>query len=205
MEPRGTTPERTVAVTFPVLTTALDLLRNATAGVRADQLDKATPCTQWTVAQVLHHAAGDQLAWASIVGSGSLPSYDPFAPPRRLDRGVVEVVQAAVEAATKAWAGVDPAATSVPTPLPPVPVMEPALAAAACALDAAVHAWDVAVATGQPSPLTAELAEQILPAARATAEPLRGFAYAAALPAEPGDDAVATLLRYLGRDPEWAA
>jgi uncharacterized protein (TIGR03086 family) len=154
---------------------------------------------------VLHHAAGDQQAWASIVGSGSLPSYDPFAPPHRLDRGVEEVVRAAVELAAKAWAGVDPAAASVPTPLPPVPVMEPALAAAACALDAAVHAWDVAVATGQPSPLTPELAEQILPAARATADPLRGFAYAPALPAEPGDDAVATLLRYLGRDPEWAA
>jgi len=32
---------------------------------------------------------------------------------------------------------------------------------------------------------------------------LRGFAYAAALPAGPGDDAAATLLRYLGRDPNW--
>jgi uncharacterized protein (TIGR03086 family) len=190
-------------VTFPVLTTALDLLRSAATGVAADRLDDPTPCAQWTVAQVLHHAAGDQQAWAAIVGSGSMPSYDPFAPPRRLDSGVGEVVQAAVEEATEAWAGVDPAATSVPTPLPPVPVMEPALAAAACALDAAVHAWDVTVATGQPSPLTAQLAGQLLPAAHATAEPLRGFAYGPALPAQPGDDAVATLLRYLGRDPGW--
>jgi hypothetical protein len=51
--------------------------------------------------------------------------------------------------------------------------------------------------------LTPDLAELLIPAARATAEPLRGFAYAAALPARPGDDASATLLRYLGRDPEW--
>jgi len=190
-------------VTFPVLTTAIDQLRRTAAGVPADLLDAPTPCAQWTVAQVLHHAAGDQHAWASVVGSASLPSYDPFAPPQRLDRGVAEVVDAAVEVASRVWAQVDPAADSLPTPLPPVPAMEPALAAAACALDAAVHAWDVAVATGQPSPLSVELAEQLLPAARATADPLRGFAYAAALPAEPGDDAVATLLRYLGRDPEW--
>jgi len=190
-------------VTFPVLTTALDQLRRTAAGVPADRLDAPTPCAQWTVAQVLHHAAGDQHAWASVVGSASLPSYDPFAPPHRLDQGVAEVVEAAVEVANRAWASIDPAATALPTPLPPVPSMEPALAAAACALDAAVHAWDVAVATDQPSPLTAELAEQLLPAARATADPLRGFAYAPALPAVPGDDAVATLLRYLGRDPGW--
>ena len=104
-----------------------------------------------------------------------------------------------------AWAGVDPAAETVPTPLPPVPAMTPVLAAAACALDAAIHAWDVAVATGQPSPLTDPLATQLDAAAHITAEPLRGFAYAAALPAQPGDDPAAALLRYLGRDPAWSA
>jgi hypothetical protein len=104
-----------------------------------------------------------------------------------------------------AWADVDPAAQTLPTPLPPTPAMAPKLAAAACALDAAIHAWDVAVATGQPSPLTSDLASQLDPAARVTAEPLRGFAYAAALPAQPGDDPAAALLRYLGRDPRWAA
>ena len=192
-------------MTFPVLTTALDLLRRTAAGVPADRLDDPTPCSEWTVAQVLLHAAGDQRAWASFVGSGSLPSYDPFAPPHRLDGGVAEAVEAAVGSASEVWERVDPAAGSVPTPLPPVPAMAPQLAAAACALDAAVHAWDVAVATGQPSPLDAELAGQLMPAARATAEPLRGFAYAPALPALPGDDAVAALLRYLGRDPGWTA
>ena len=89
------------------------------------------------------------------------------------------------------------------TPLPPVPTMRPELAAGACALDAAIDAWDIAAATGQSSPLTAELAAQLQPAARATAEPLRGFAYAPALPDQPGDDAAAALLRYLGRDPHW--
>jgi phosphoglycolate phosphatase-like HAD superfamily hydrolase len=99
---------------------------------------------------------------------------------------------------------VDPANEAAPTPFPPVPQLPAQLAAAACALDAAVHAWDIAVATGQPSPLTAELAEQLLPAAHATADSLRGFAYAAALPEQPGNDAVAALSRYLGRDPNWA-
>jgi hypothetical protein len=47
------------------------------------------------------------------------------------------------------------------------------------------------------------LVEQVEPAARATVEPLRGFAYAPTLPEQPGDDAIAGLLRYLGRDPRW--
>ena len=191
-------------MTFTVLTTALDALRHVTTvAVDTDRLDDPTPCSAWTVAQVLFHAAGDQHAWASTVGAGSLPSYNPFDPPRRLDDGVQDTIAKAIEAATGAWAGVDPTASSVRTPLPPVPEMAPALAAAACALDAAVHAWDVAVATGQPTPLTTELAEQLLPAARATAEPLRGFAYAPALPVQADDDPATALLRYLGRDPLW--
>ena len=190
-------------MTFPVLTTSLEQLRRVTAGVPAGRLDDPTPCREWTVAQVLLHAAGDQRAWASFVGSGPLPPYDPFAPPRHLDGTAGDLIGAAIEAATTAWVSVDPAAESVRTPLPPLATMTPELAAGACALDAAIHAWDIAAATGQASPLTAELATQLQPAAHATAEPLRGFAYAPPLPSQPGDNAAATLLRFLGRDPNW--
>src|SRR5690348_16823913 len=128
-------------MSFPVLTTALDLLRRTAEAVPSERLDDRTPCTAWTVAQVLLHAAGDQHGWAAVTAGGELPSYDPFNPPQRLDREVRDVVASAVEAATTAWATVDPAATSVRTPLPPAPELAPELAAAACALDAAVHAW----------------------------------------------------------------
>lgn len=190
-------------MTFPVLTTSLSLLRQAADHVPADQLDNPTPCSEWTVAQVLLHAAGDQHAWASSVSSSPPPGYNPFAPATHLDGSVDDLIEPAIQAATAAWASVDPGAESVPTPLPPVPAMTPELAAAACALDAAIHAWDIAVATGQPSPLTADLAAQLQPAADAIVEPLRGFAYAPALPAQAADGPVATLLRYLGRNPDW--
>ena len=55
-------------MTFPVLTTSLLLLQDA-AAVDEHQLDLRTPCPEWTVAQVLFHAAGDQCAWASSVVS----------------------------------------------------------------------------------------------------------------------------------------
>ena len=118
---------------------------------------------------------------------------------------MTELVEAAVTAALTAWDEVDPASDSVPTPLPPVPTLPADVAAAACALDAAIHAWDVAVATGQPSPLTDELAAALDPAARAVVEPLRGFAYAAPLASDAADGPAAALLRHLGRDPLWAA
>jgi uncharacterized protein (TIGR03086 family) len=148
-------------MTFPVLTSSLDLLHRVAASVPADQLDAPTPCAQWTVAQVLLHAAGDQHAWASTVGSGSPPGYDPFAPPSRPDGEISQLITDAIDAATTAWADLDPAAQTVPTPLPPTPTMAPELAAAACALDAAIHAWDVAVATRQLSPLTGDLARRM--------------------------------------------
>ena len=90
----------------------------------------------------------------------------------------------------------------VTTP-PPVGPLAPWVGAGACALDAAVHAWDIAVATGQPSPLTPELATELHEAAVQFVEPLRGFAYAPALPAVEGDGPVEALLRYHGRSPSW--
>ncbi len=75
--------------------------------------------------------------------------------------------------------------------------------------DAAVHAWDIALATGRPSPLTPELARLLLRIAREIreiVEPLRPRgAYVAALAPEQGDTDVAVLLRHLGRDPRWIA
>jgi uncharacterized protein (TIGR03086 family) len=189
---------------FTVLTEALDLLRSA-GTASADDLGAATPCSQWTVLQVLQHAAGDQLAWAAALGTGSGPAENPFEPSGKLDGNPEDLLAPALAAAATAWAGVAAEAGQVPTPLPQG-AMPAATAAAACALDAAVHAWDIAVGLGRPSPLTAELAARLLPAARAIVEPLRAYgAYAPARTAEPGDDAAAELLRYLGRDPGWSA
>ncbi|NUR84459.1 MAG: TIGR03086 family protein, partial [Nonomuraea sp.] len=104
-----------------------------------------------------------------------------------------------------AWAAVDRDADQVPTPVPPNS-MTPWAGSTACALDAAVHAWDIAVATGQPSPLTPELAGPLLRVAKEIVDPLRPWgAYAEALQEDGSGDEVAALLRYLGRDPRWTA
>jgi uncharacterized protein (TIGR03086 family) len=189
--------------TWNVITDSLDLLRNAAALIGDANGDRPTPCSKWTVTQVLQHALGDQLAWAAAIGVGTGPAENPFAPSGRLEDSVDDLIKPALAAAHEAWARVQSDDDAVPTPLPQG-ALPAATAAAACALDAAVHAWDIAVALGQPGPLPDELAAQLLPAARAIAEPLRQFgAYAAALPPRPEDNHAAELLRYLGRNPQW--
>ena len=192
------------AQTWNIITESLDLLRAAAAAIGDADREAPTPCTEWTVTQVLQHAAGDQLAWAAALGVGTGPAENPFAPSGLIEGGIDDLIEPALAAARTAWAGVRSDDDAVPTPLPQGR-LQARVAAGACALDAAVHAWDIAAALGRPGFLPCSLAEQLLPAARAVAEPLRPFAYAAALPPQPADDATPQLLRYLGRDPRWQA
>lgn len=183
-----------------LLDTSHQALRTVAAGLNDADRDRPTPCEKWTVVQVLQHATGDQIGYAAAITGGPWPSEDPFAPSGRLDGDPVAFVESGTGASAAAYAQVGDEDPSVPTPLPQgaMPAWQ---AAGACALDAAVHAWDIAVATGQPSPLTAEMARDLMEVAVTIVEPLRGFAYAPGLPAAPGDGDVETLLRYLGRDP----
>jgi uncharacterized protein (TIGR03086 family) len=189
--------------TWTVLDHAHTALRTAVAGVRPQDWTLPTPCSEWTVTQVLQHAAGDQLGFAAAITGGPGPSWDPFAPSGHIAGSPVALAEDAMRAAAGAWATIAAGTEAVAVPVPPGSL--PAeVGAGACALDAAVHAWDIAVATGQGSPLTAELAVVLVDVARQIVEPLRAYgAYAAALPAQDGDDEVATLLRYLGRNPAW--
>jgi uncharacterized protein (TIGR03086 family) len=191
------------ATGWNVLDSAHRALRSVVLGVGPADQELPTPCEQWNVTQVIQHAAGDQIAWAAAIGGGPGPAENPFTPSGVLAGPPLAVVDEALRVAAGAWAAVGEDAGDVPTPLP-AGALPVALAAGACALDAGIHAWDLAVATGQPSPLTPVLAKSLYAAATEIAEPLRGFAYAPALDPQPGDDDIAVLLRYLGRRPDWA-
>ena len=188
---------------WTVLQAAHEALRTAVRAVSDDQWAEATPCASWTTAQVVQHAAGDQQAYAAILTGTGFPTEDPFAPSGDVDGALIDLVESALAASAAAFAEVPADAQQVSVPLPQGP-LPASVAVGACALDAAIHAWDVAVAIGAPSPLDDALAAELIPTAQAIVEPLRGFAYAAALPAVDTDSAADALLRYLGRNPEWS-
>ncbi|MFD9551549.1 TIGR03086 family metal-binding protein [Nocardia salmonicida] len=193
-----------------VVATSYQALSDAVAGIADDQWDLPTPCSDWTVTQVIQHAAGDQLAYAAALGVGPGPSYNPFDPSGAIDGTAAALVREAIDQTAAAWATVSADTATVPTPLPhgdlPTPV-----AATLAALDAAVHAWDIAIATGQPSPLTDDLSAHLLVAARTIhpapgsgadaeiIEPLRQWGAYAPIVEGPATTPTAELLHYLGR------
>ncbi|MGC4745564.1 TIGR03086 family metal-binding protein [Micromonospora sp. DT201] len=192
----------TATSTWTILDRAHAALRDATAALTAADLGKPTPCAEWNVVQVLQHSAGDQLAFVAAITGQNGPTENPFTPSGVLAGTPAELVEPTLTASAAAFAMVDPAGTT-PTPLPHG-ALPAATAAGAAALDAGVHAWDIAIAASQPSPLDDDLAAQLLPVARAIVEPLRQYgAYAPALEPRENDSAAAKLLRYLGRDPLW--
>lgn len=186
-----------------VLEEAHDALRTVVAGVASDGWDAPSPCEGWTVTQVLQHAAGDQLGFASIITGEPGPTENPFDPSGVLDVAPLELLEPTLQAAAAAWSGIAADAEDAPTPLPQGAMAAP-VAVGACALDAAVHAWDIAVATGQPPPLTPELAVTLLDVAQQIVEPLRAYgAYAPAIETGADADPVTALRGYLGRRAEW--
>jgi uncharacterized protein (TIGR03086 family) len=190
---------------WDVLDEARDVLRAVVAGVPAGGWQRPTPCAEWDAAQVLQHAALDQGVWAAVV-SGTQPSGEnPFAPSGQIGEEPLAYAEAALAGSAPAWARVSADGGLVPTPLP-TGAMAPADAAAAAALDAAVHAWDIAVGTGQASPLSPALARALTPVAKSIVEPLRQYGvYAPAREPGAGADDAAALLCYLGRSPTWEA
>ncbi|MFE1595136.1 TIGR03086 family metal-binding protein [Nocardia sp. NPDC058705] len=195
-----------------VVATSYRALSDVVAGITDDQWNLPTPCSDWTVTQVIQHAAGDQLAYAAALGVGPGPTYNPFDPSGEIDGTAIALVHEAIDRTAEAWTTVAADTATVPTPLPhgdlPTPV-----AAALAALDAAVHAWDIAIATGQPSPLDDDLSTHLLAAARTIhpapgsgadaeiIEPLRQWGAYAPIVEGSASTPTAELLHYLGRTP----
>ncbi|MEV0721083.1 TIGR03086 family metal-binding protein, partial [Asanoa sp. NPDC050611] len=177
----GNTENANVVVSgWQLMDEAHRVLRATVAGVAAGDWGRPTPCTEWNATQVLQHAAGDQLGYAAAITGEGGPTENPFAPSGRLTQDPVAFLNPHLNAAAAAWAtvGKDVETAATPLPLGPLPTW---VGSGAAALDAAVHAWDIAVATGQPSPLTDELAGPLLKVAKEFVEPLRAFAFSPAI------------------------
>ncbi|MCX5007847.1 TIGR03086 family metal-binding protein [Streptomyces sp. NBC_00638] len=185
-----------------LLTRAHARLRDVVAGVPEGAWGAPTPCAEWTVRQVLNHARLDQQAYgAAITGSG-WPDGDPFHPVDGLEADAAAALDKVLADVADIYGGLSADAEEVATPLGPLPFR---VAAAAGAMDAAVHAWDIAVATGQESPLDDDLAAGIGLAADRLADHLRNAfgVFAAAREVPDGAGRAEALLAFLGRDPQW--
>ncbi|MFC7262877.1 maleylpyruvate isomerase N-terminal domain-containing protein [Streptomyces lutosisoli] len=68
-----------------LLTRAHAYLREVVAVVPEGAWGSPTPCSEWTVRQVLNHARLDQQAYAAAITGAGWPDSDPFHPADALD------------------------------------------------------------------------------------------------------------------------
>lgn len=167
------------------------LLEHVVVGITPDQLDRPTPCRDFTVRGVLEHMVGGATAFAAAY-RGEPPTEpdlsDPLAAfgPALEQLGVAVSAPGALDRTVSAPFGDLPGETF----------------ARFVVFDGLVHGWDMATATGQPYEPSDQLVAEVDAFARQVLDPLRdGQTFAEAV--EPGPDAtpIERLAAYTGRRP----
>lgn len=177
------------------------------AGVTRDDLDRPTPCTGWTLADLLAHMAAQHRGFAAAAtgGGADLAVWQP----RPADDPVAEYA-AAAEQVTAAFAqdGVLEREFAIPE-ITTRMTFPGARAIGFHFIDYVVHGWDVARSLGVPYALPADLVAAAVPVARAVPDgPEREAPGAAFRPGLPVPEAAAPMdeiLTRLGRRPDWSA
>jgi uncharacterized protein (TIGR03086 family) len=167
------------------------ILAGVVGSISADQLDRPTPCADFTVRGVLEHMIGGATVFAA-----AYRGENPAAP--ELDDVLAGFgpALAGLGAAIGAPGALD---RTVAAPFGEVPGET---FARFVVLDGLVHGWDLATATGQPYDPPAELVAAVDEFARQAVDPLRdGQTFAAAVEPAAGASAIERLVAYTGRRP----
>ena len=134
---------------------AVDFMQPIIAGVRPDQMDLPTPCSEWNVRQIINHNL--KVAECTL----SLLSGTGFVNPMEVDHPLPsEGAPAAFEAATSAIleAIKSPGAAERFIETPVMSMSAPQLLMQVFG-DLLIHRWDLATATGQDTSMDPALAE----------------------------------------------
>lgn len=173
--------------------TQLDQLAPVLGGVignlTTDDLDKPTPCANFTVQGVLEHMIGGATAFAAGFRGQPAPTPALADPLGEIGRALESLI-----AAMHSPGALD---RTIHAPFGDVPGET---FARFVVLDGLVHAWDLATATGQPCTPADELVADVDAFARETLDPLRdGDTFAAATEPPAGAAPIERLAAYTGR------
>jgi uncharacterized protein (TIGR03086 family) len=189
-------------VTTPLdqLARALDDTGALVSGVRDDQWDDPTPCSEWDVRGVVQHLVVGHQVFARALRGEAVPTVppEPASPP------LAEAYASSAADMLAAFRAPDALDGEVTVPFGTVPG---AVALHLRLVDALVHGWDVAVATGQRPGHDEQLAEQELgfTAQFLTRIPAGRTPFAPSVHVTDDVPALDRLAALLGRDTSWAA
>lgn len=179
-------------------TPATKSLRSLVASVTDEQLVLPTPCTAYTVGDLVEHVGGLALAFAGAARKRPVPGSEQggSGDAARLEPGWRDRIDDALADLADAWR--DPAAYEGDTEAGGV-AMPGAVAASVALNEVVVHGWDLATALGRPF----EASDDDVAACMVFAEPfstpesaeMRGTAFG---PVVPVPDDATPLVRLLG-------
>ena len=166
-----------------VLSRALDQTGDLLDHVRADVLERPTPCTEWDVSALADHVVNDSQQFL-LMARGKQPDWSAPAP--HLTQAWGPTFRATADDLIRAWHDLGDT--------PPLP---PALQLA----EFAVHDWDLATALGVPvDGLDPEVAELGLEFMQANLTPeMRKGAFGPEQPAPPGAGPYDRIAAFAGR------
>lgn len=175
-----------------LLERAVGFALTSVQAVAPEMLPRRTPCAAWDLGTLLLHLR-DSL---DALREGACLGRVAAAPARPPARGEDPVSAVRVSAVRLLRAPVPPARVAVGGR-----ALEGELMAVAGAVEVAVHAWDVAQATGERRPVPSRLAGELLELCPLVLPAPRLPLFAEPVAAEPGRGAGERLVAHLGRRP----
>jgi uncharacterized protein (TIGR03086 family) len=175
---------------------ALDATGSIIAGLTDDQLDAATPCTEWTVRDVIEHMVGNAIHYTAAITGSAAPA---------IDGDVRERFRTTGERLTAAFAS--DTALELPIRLGKFGTFNGKIALGIHFVDVLVHGWDLGKAIGKPVDLDEELAIPALKIAEFIPDTPQvrgpGGAFAPRRPVADEAPAGIRLVAVSGRSPSW--
>ena len=134
---------------------AVNYMRDIIAGVKSDQFNASTPCSEWTVqALINHNVKVSQTFLGMMTGSGGVDPFDVSGPIP--DEGAVAAFEGSTGALLEAIKAPGALEKVVKAPFGEMPGSQLIMIPFG---DLLIHKWDLAKATGQDTSLDGGLAE----------------------------------------------
>jgi uncharacterized protein (TIGR03086 family) len=173
--------------------------------VTDDQLTARTPCSEYSVGDVLHHVGGLALAFAAAATKdrGPLTASGPTPDASQLDSDWRTSYPAGLAELARAWG--DPGAWEGMTQIAGMDMPGEVVGSIALT-EVVIHGWDLARATGQAYDTDPRAVEAILPNVEQTAAegPVEGL-FGPAVPVADDAPVLDRVIALSGRDPAWRA
>ena len=179
----------TLPASVELLGRALDYTQPRLAAVRGGLLDRATPCAEWRLSDLLVHMEDSLDAFTEAAGGGVAVHLT------HTTEGRIAAIEAKACALLGAWSRPGPGDVLVGGL-----DLASSLLVATAALEVTAHGWDVGRATGEAAPIPADLAAALLPIAHLTVTSHdRGVRFAPEVEVAFDAPADARLLAFIGR------